>query len=98
MTKQDALQLIGNLAPQARALGVTGLYLFGSMARDQATQASDLDIFIEYDRTRPFSLLDLMRVNHLLEDAGGGNVDISTRAGLHPALRGRIEREAIRVF
>jgi predicted nucleotidyltransferase len=98
MTKQDALRPIGNLAPQARALGVTGLYLFGSTARDQATQASDLDIFVDYDHGRPFSLLDLMRVQHLFEDANGGHVDVATRAGLHPALRSRIEREAIRVF
>ncbi len=98
MTRQDALKLIGSLAPQARALGVTGLYVFGSTARDQATPVSDLDVFVEYDQGRPFSLLDLMRVKHLLEDAGGGNVDITTRAGLHPALRDRIEREAIRVF
>jgi predicted nucleotidyltransferase len=98
MTKDDAVQLIGNIAPQARTLGVTGLYLYGSTARDQASEGSDLDIFVEYDSSRPFSLIDLMRVKHLLEDAGVGNVDITTRAGLHPALRSRIEHEAIRVF
>jgi predicted nucleotidyltransferase len=98
MTRYDAIRLIGNLAPQARALGVSGLYLFGSTARDEATPASDLDIFVEYDPTRPFSLLDLIRVKHLVEDAGAEHVDITTRAGLHPVLRAAIEREAVRVF
>src|ERR1700730_9824298 len=98
MTRHDAMQLIGNLAPQARALGVTGLYLFGSTARDEVSPGSDLDIFVEYDASRPFSLLDLIRVKHLVEDAGAGSVDITTRTGLHPAFRARIEREAIRIF
>jgi len=98
MTKQDAMRLIGNLAPQARQLGVTALYLFGSTARGKASPASDLDIFVEYDPSRPFSLLDLIRVKHLVEDAGAVNVDITTRAGLHPALRSRIERESVRIF
>jgi len=97
MTRHDAILLIGKLAPQAQALGVTGLYLFGSTARDEAAAASDLDVFVEYDPSRPFSLLDLIRVKHLIEDAGAPSVDISTRTGLHPALREAIEREAIRV-
>jgi predicted nucleotidyltransferase len=98
MTRQEAINLIGSLAPQARALGVTGLYVFGSTARDEATPSSDLDIFVEYDPDRRFSLLDLLRVKHLVEDAGASSVDITTRTGLHPVLRAAIEREAIRVF
>jgi predicted nucleotidyltransferase len=81
-----------------RAFGVTGVYLFGSTARDEALPDSDLDIFVEYDSSRAFSLLDLLRVKHLVEDAGAPNVDITTRKGLHPVLREAIEHEAIRIF
>jgi uncharacterized protein len=34
-------------ADAARALGATGLYLFGSTARDEASAPSDLDLFID---------------------------------------------------
>jgi len=39
-------------AGAVKALGATGLYLFGSIARDDAGLESDLDLFIDYDRRR----------------------------------------------
>ena len=40
-----------------KALGATALYVFGSTARDEATARNDLDLFIDYDRDRRFSLV-----------------------------------------
>jgi len=81
-----------------RALGATSLFLFGSTARDEAEPGSDLDIFIEYDPAKKFSLLDLAGIKVLIEDEVGAEVDITTRDSLHPLLRRRIEDSAIRIF
>jgi uncharacterized protein len=81
-----------------RALGATSLYLYGSTARNEARPDSDVDVFIEYDPAGHFSLLDLVGIQQELEERLGTTVDVATRDGLHPLLRKRIEKSAIRVF
>ncbi|MCQ4632017.1 nucleotidyltransferase domain-containing protein [Shinella sp. CPCC 100929] len=98
MTKNEAITRLKQQADAVRALGATSLYLFGSVARDEGTSASDLDLFIDYDRERAFSLVDLVSIKLLLEDQLGSDVDVTTRDSLHPKLKGRIEHSAIRIF
>lgn len=85
-------------ADAVRRMGATSLYLFGSVARDEATDASDVDLFIDYDESRRFSLLDLVGIKQFLEAEMAMDVDITTRDSLHPTLKHDIERSAYRVF
>ncbi len=97
MRAQTIAKLQANTAA-LRARGATALYLFGSTARDEAHSGSDIDIFIDYDRSRKFSLLDLAGLKNFLEDELAAKVDVTTRDSLHPLLREGIEKSAIRVF
>ena len=81
-----------------KALGATSLYLFGSTARNEAAQGSDLDLFVDYDPHGRFNALDLVDIKLMLEAELGISVDVTTRDSLHPMLRGDIERSAVRVF
>jgi len=81
-----------------KARGATSLYLFGSAARDAATADSDLDLFIDYDPKKKFSLVDLVGIKYFLEDVLEVKVDVTTRDSLHPMLRKDIEQSAVRVF
>src|SRR3984893_18906570 len=85
-------------ADAVKALGATSLYLFGSVARDDAKTHSDLDLFIDYDPDGGFSLLELVGIKLLLEEKLGVQVDVTTRDSLHPMLRDDIEQSAVRVF
>lgn len=85
-------------ADAVRARGATSLYLFGSAVRDQAKPDSDLDLFIDYDPKKKFSLVDLVGIKLLLEDELGVEIDLTTRDSLHPMLRNGIEQSAERVF
>jgi predicted nucleotidyltransferase len=79
----------------ARDFGVKSLALFGSVVRDEATAASDLDLLVEFDG-RPVGLFHLSRTQHYLESILGiARVDLVLRDGIKPALRERILREAI---
>lgn len=78
-------------------MGATSLYLFGSVARDEP-EAHDIDLFIDYDTGKPFSLFDLVAMKQLLEEELQSEVDITTRDSLHPLLRNDIEQSAIRIF
>ena len=98
MHKVEAIAQLQRHAETIRSLGATSLYLFGSIARDEAQEASDLDLFIDYDRDGPFNAFDLVGIKQYLERALGLDVDVTTRDGLHPMLRSDIEQSAIRVF
>lgn len=98
MNKAQAIEQLRKDAATIRAMGVTELYLFGSTARDEDTAASDLDLFIDYDTNKRFSLIDLVGIKQFLEETMSTDVDITTRDSLHPMLKDDIERNAIRVF
>jgi uncharacterized protein len=98
MTRSEAISALLAREDKIRAMGATSLYLFGSTARDEAGQSSDLDVFIDYDQTMQFDLIDLITIQHYLEDEIGTKVDLMTRDSIHPALKARIEDSARRVF
>ncbi|AWB23509.1 DNA polymerase III subunit beta [Methylobacterium currus] len=98
MTRGDAIIQLKAHAHSVRDMGATSLYLFGSTARDDARPDSDLDLFIDYDPESRFNGLDLVGIKLFLEDQLGTAVDVTTRDSLHPRLRARIERSAVKVF
>lgn len=71
MNKREAITKLRRHADAVKALGATSLYLFGSVARDEARTRSDLDLFIEYDPESKFSLLELVGIKLLLEEKLG---------------------------
>ena len=98
MNKFEAIDKLKRQARAIKAMGATSLYLFGSIAKDEAGRGSDLDLFIDYDPNGRFNAFDLVGIRQLLESELGVDVDITTRDGLHPMLRTDIEQSAIRVF
>ena len=79
-------------------MGATSLYLFGSTARNEATETSDLDLFIDYDGASRFNAFDLVGIKLMLEEELKLEVDVTTRDGLHPRLRTGIESSVVQVF
>ncbi|MFC6801765.1 nucleotidyltransferase family protein [Deinococcus caeni] len=69
---------------QWEALGVTRVQVFGSVARGEAGEASDIDLLIDFTPTSPRGLLDLMRARAVFERALGRRVDVVTQAALRP--------------
>ena len=98
MTRTDAISQLLRHADAIKAMGATSLYLFGSTARNEAAPDSDLDLFLEYDPASRFSLVDLVGIKLFLDEALGIEADVTTRDGLHPMLKDKIERSAVRVF
>ncbi len=98
MKRDIALRELNQRADALKAMGATSLYLFGSTVRDEATDRSDIDLFIDYDRESRFSLIDLVGIKLFLEDELQLPVDVTTRDSLHPLLSDRIQQDAVRVF
>jgi predicted nucleotidyltransferase len=98
MGRLEAIAKLKHHAPAIKAMGATSLYVFGSIARDEARTVSDLDLFIDYDPNSRFNAFDLVGIKQYLEDELKMPVDVTTRDGLHPMLRTEIEQAAVRVF
>lgn len=98
MTRDDAIRRLQTAERSIRAMGVDHLFLFGSVSRNSAHDASDLDIFIDRLPGRPFGLIELESLNRMLEDVVGIPVDLGTRKGLHPLIRSDVEKTAVQVF
>jgi predicted nucleotidyltransferase len=98
MRKSEAIERLKSNAEAVRALGATSLYLFGSVARDEAKTASDIDLFIDYDPKSRFNAFDLIGIKLMLEEKLEAPIDITTRDGLHPRLKSKIEETAMQVF
>ncbi|MDQ2082447.1 nucleotidyltransferase family protein [Xanthobacteraceae bacterium Astr-EGSB] len=98
MNRVEILQQLRGSAPAVRALGVASLYLFGSVARNEAGPGSDVDLFVDIQPGRTFSLIDLVGLKQLLEERLRTEVDVTTRSSLNPHLRADIEMAAVRAF
>src|SRR5438876_200435 len=86
-------------ASELRQQGVTSLALFGSRARSTDVRAdSDLDVLIDYDRTRHFSVFDLAGVQQFLEELTGLEVHVATRDGFRPHRLRRVLKDAVVVL
>jgi uncharacterized protein len=91
--------LIENNRAEIRALaakrGIRNVRLFGSMARDTATQTSDVDLLVELEEGRTGLALGgfLQDVSELL----GKKVDVVTEKSLHNRIREQILKEAVMV-
>jgi uncharacterized protein len=100
MRRDDVVAHLKQTEPALRALGIAGLYLFGSNASDEAGAESDVDVFVDPVSDSDFSFLPFMEAYEALRTAFGHQVEIgySTRAGLSPYIRKDVEREALRIF
>lgn len=75
--------------------GARNVRIFGSVARGQADNASDIDFLVDMSAGR--SLFDLGGIQTELEAALGRPVDVVTEKGLKARIRDRVLREAIPV-
>lgn len=76
-------------------LGVSSLFLFGSVARGEARPDSDVDLLVDFDGPATFDRY--MQLKFFLEDLLQRRVDLLTRQAVRPELRYLIEQDARRV-
>jgi hypothetical protein len=79
----------------ARLHGAESLRIFGSVARGEDTDRSDIDVLVEMSDGA--SLLDLVSLQQALEAALNRRTDVISLSGISPYLRDRILSEAVRL-
>jgi predicted nucleotidyltransferase len=95
MRRDEAIRLLTAHQPALERFGVRALVLFGSVARNEATAASDVDVLVDFGGSATFA--QYMDHKLYLEDLLGTKVDLVTERGLKARVRPHVERDAIRV-
>lgn len=96
MNRSETMKCLHDHMPILRQdFGVKALALFGSMARDQAREESDIDILVSFDG--PATSGRYFGLQFYLEDLLGRSVDLVTDKALRSELKPFIEREALHV-
>jgi predicted nucleotidyltransferase len=97
MTRDAAIARLKAHEAELKKLGVEHLYLFGSTARGDAREASDIDLFFDH-QVGAIGLYELMDIKQRAAEILGSKTDMIPRRGLHHVLRKRIEASALQVF
>lgn len=96
MTKKELEKKLAAHRHELRKMGVVSLAVFGSVARNESTKQSDIDLLVDFDRD--VSLFHLFEIQHRLEEIiGVPKIDLIQKGAIHPALRKRILSEAVNV-
>ena len=74
--------------------GVKRIGIFGSFARGEEKQTSDIDVLVEF-REGKATFDNFMRLSYFLEDFFGRKVDLLTVGGIDTYIRSRVESEVI---
>lgn len=95
-SRQEYIRLLEHLTPTLKSeYGVKSLCIFGSVARDEQKEGSDVDVCVDME---PKMFL-VIRLKRLLESVLGSSVDVvRLRKSLNPYLKSEIDRDAIYVF
>lgn len=98
MTRDEVLHLLQQNKQELTGKGVTHLRVFGSVARNEATDASDLDLLADFDPSMNISLLDIVHIESHLGTLVGKKVDLMEERSLKERIRVRAVREAVVAF
>ena len=94
MRRADVLRTLAEHREELHRLGVKTLSVFGSVARDEASPDSDVDLLVEFEQ--PVGYFHLFDVKKRLEAVLGTRVDMVTPGGLRAEIRDEILAEAVR--
>jgi hypothetical protein len=93
--RDEVIRLIREHEDELRSFGFSSLSIFGSVARDEATDDSDLDFLVDFAETP--TLEQFMGLKFALEAVFGRPVDLLDRQGLKPHWKKAIEEGALLV-
>jgi hypothetical protein len=92
LNRDEILERLAANRERIRGFGVRSLAVFGSAARGEATEDSDLDFLVEFDR-KTFD--NYMGLKELLEELFACRVDLVIRSALKPRLKAPVLAEAV---
>lgn len=98
MDKRSVIQTLREHEPELRAAGIVHLRLFGSVARDESSAKSDVDLMAELDASKRFSLISMVQLENRLTDLLGVQVDLSPKDSMKEDICNKATLESLLAF
>jgi predicted nucleotidyltransferase len=98
MRKDRVIKTLRDHERELRAAGVVHVRIFGSVARGDDNGASDVDLMVEFDKSKRLTLVKLGSLEHRLSELLGTKVDLSSAEWMIDRVRRSAEREAVLAF
>ncbi|WP_414649959.1 nucleotidyltransferase domain-containing protein [Devosia sp.] len=98
IAREELIAELRGLRADLARQGITRVALFGSRARRDNRPDSDVDLVVDVDAGRKFSLIDLVGVVHTVEDRVGLDANIFMRRSLDAAFRTTVDRDQVVIF
>lgn len=98
MSTEQITSLLQNNRNRLRDYGVRDISLFGSVVRGEEHAQSDVDLLIEFEPDAKIGLFAFARLQRMLTEILGCNVDLVTPDALHKELKDAILKEAVHAF
>lgn len=98
MNKDYVITKLRAHEPELKAAGIVHIRVFGSVARDEASSASDVDLMAEFDKSKRLTLVKLGRLEGRLTDLLGAQVELSSSEWMREPVRSKALREAVLAF
>lgn len=96
MKRDDVLKTLSANLDEIKGFAVNHIAVFGSVARDEATETSDVDILVEFDENAIVGLFKFVCLKRFLEEILSCRVDLATCEALRSEMKEQILKEAIR--
>jgi predicted nucleotidyltransferase len=96
--KETVLQTLRAHQAELQAMGVRHIALFGSVARGEADENSDIDLLVDLDPDRKISVFDYVGVIEHCAKLFPAKVDVANARTLKARVRQQAEQDFIHAF
>lgn len=98
MDKRYVIEKLRDHESELRAAGIVHLRVFGSVARDQSSISSDIDLLADFDKSQRLTLVKVGSLQSRLSRMLGAKVDLSSAEWMREPVRSEALREAVLAF
>ncbi len=98
MDKRFIIERLVQHERELRAAGILHIRVFGSVARDEASAASDVDLLADFDKSKRMTLVKVGSLQSRLSEMLGARVDLSSTEWMREPVKSKALREAVIAF
>ncbi|MFZ0314284.1 MAG: nucleotidyltransferase domain-containing protein [Candidatus Korobacteraceae bacterium] len=98
MDRAYVIRILRQHEQELKDAGILHLRLFGSLARNEPLERSDVDLLADFDKSRRLSLVKVGRLQMRLSELLGAEVDLSSPDWMREPIRSKALSEAVLAF
>ena len=98
MDRQRVVEILRAHESELKAAGIVHLRIYGSVARNEASNVSDVDLLAEFDKSKRLTLVKIGSLQSHLTDLLGAPVELSAEEWMRDPVRSNALREAVLAF